>query len=77
VETWKWWWSIQIVFALVAVAITVPWFVICGTFDLVDLFRRLTLLKRDATDDGFIRSPEAQDSASSTPADKNAAGRVP
>lgn len=77
VETWKWWWSIQIVFALVAVAITVPWFVICGTFDLVDLFRRLTRLKRDATDDGFIRSPEAQDSASSTPADKNAAGRVP
>lgn len=53
-EAWgRWWHGIIFYFAIVTV-ITVIWFLIGGFKDLIDLFKRLKVVKRDALDDGRV-----------------------
>jgi len=55
-EGWAKWWIIQIGVYVIAVVITIIWFIYGGTRDVVYLFKSLAKVKRNDMDDGRVVS---------------------
>ncbi len=53
-DSWGRYWAVYVGIAVVVGIGTTIWFLIGGTRDAVDLFRRLSLTRRDARDDGTV-----------------------
>ena len=57
-STWMEFWRIFVLVNIGLAVITIVWFAIGGFNDLKVMFRRLNSMKRDDTDDGFVRTED-------------------
>ncbi|MFH1614264.1 MAG: sodium:solute symporter [Planctomycetota bacterium] len=55
-DCWEKWWTFKVGLGLVMGVFTTIWFVYGGFRDLVDLFRRLSIVKRNIYDDGSVHA---------------------
>lgn len=56
-ETWATFWYINLMVTVVLGSVTTLWFFVGGIFDIRNLFRILSTLKRDHSDDGRVEAP--------------------
>ena len=56
-SVWIKWWGFSTALTMVVGVISVVWFLIGGVIDLRDFLHRMRVLRRDATDDGWVAQP--------------------
>ena len=58
-DTWMSFWQIYVLIHVAVATVTILWFSIGGMRDLKIMFARLSRMKRDDNDDGFVRNSES------------------
>lgn len=53
-DVWARWWFGVVIYMMVLAAVTVTWFTVGGIHNLIDLFKTLGRIRRDAMDDGTV-----------------------